>query len=271
MSSNRTMRDCPVCGPGCGPAPTLLGRLDSRFGAATYDLVHCQGCELIFLSPLPEQSVFERMYIQDGQFDEPAYRGPRAAAIHGFYKGRAVALLTATGGVRRPQRVLEIGAGLSWMSFAAKSLCAKLRTVAQDLSAEVAGECTWVDRYLVGELASCLPEIQQLGPFQVISMTHVIEHLPDPVATLNICRAVLDEKGIVFITAPYRPKGWDTGAAFSVWERWSYNHVPAHLQYFNAAQHEGLRSGPAWRLATFEASAEEGQAFECWLRHPPKN
>jgi hypothetical protein len=49
------------------------------------------------------------------------------------------------------------------------------------------------------------------------------------------------------------------------WRKYSYNHVPAHLQYFSKRGMKTAASLAGLRLRHWDASAEEGQAFEAWL------
>jgi hypothetical protein len=135
--------------------------------------------------------------------------------------------------------------------------------VAQDVSAECKNECPWADFYVVGEISDRL--VQQIGPYDVISLTHVIEHLTDPVEVLQVLSTLITGTGCIFITAPHRPKNWNRESPISQWSSWSYNHVPGHLQYFSesAMKSAALRS----KLVLAEWSMhEDGQAFEAILR-----
>jgi SAM-dependent methyltransferase len=266
---DRAPRNCPVCGSTAGQGRNLLGQLVSKRWKTTYDLILCPVCELIFLSPLPGKNDFVAMYVVGKQFDDAAYRGDRAKVAHEYYRRCVEALLSYQNKPPdAPHRVLEIGAGLGWISYAAKSLCPQSLTIAQDISPEVVHECTWIDQYFVHDLETSVDDILRLGPFHVIAMTHVIEHLPDPITVLNICRKLLAPEGIVFVTAPHRPPKWDPQAPFSVWEQWSYNHVPAHLQYFNENSLRRCAFLAHLTMPVYSAASEEGQAFEAWLRHP---
>ena len=210
--------------------------------------------------------MFDDLYIGNTQFlDGAEYTGKRADLAMNYYRERFLVLLKRIGVTAKQVRVLEIGGGLSWMSRAAKSAKPDSITVAQDLTAEAVETCHWVDHYLVGELPSKVDSIEDHGPYHIISMTHVIEHLPDPIAVLQLCRPLLNRRGIIFITAPYRPKLWNSQSRFSIWRRWSYNHVPAHLQYFNAESMKRCAESSGLEVVHFDATAEEGQAFEAWL------
>jgi hypothetical protein len=71
---------------------------------------------------------------------------------------------------------LEVGAGLAWASRACKQHDPRILTVVQNVSGECAKLCPWVDRYHVGTVDS-LPAGER---YQLISLTHVIEHLLEP-------------------------------------------------------------------------------------------
>ena len=104
--------------------------------------------------------------------------------------------------------------------------------MAQDVSAEVASRYEWVVQYLVCDVSD--ERLRAMGSYDIISLTHVIEHLVDPVAARHRCKSLLANGGTIFITAPFYPKGWEMGrTTISQWQQYSYNHVPAHIQYFS--------------------------------------
>ena len=244
------LRECPICKGQEVAGAKRLGTLDvtpgpvrgKGLGPELFDLVCCPGCELIFLSPLPPQEMLDALYIHSPQFDGSDYGSRRANVIVEVHRLRLEEIRTRQLGHSCPRwlwkflkrgvirykgaRVLEIGSGLSWMCRAAKSLIARTTTVAQDISSEAAASCPWVDRYFVGTLESKAEEIQALGPYDVISMTHVIEHLPDPVQVLRRCCALLAEAGLVFVSAPFRPAGWSPAAPFELWRQWGPESYP---------------------------------------------
>ena len=278
-------RGCPTCNGQAVATAEHLGTLEVTLGHVRgigperYDLVCCPSCELIFLSPLPPQKVFDTLYLYSPQFDCPDYQGDQANRVvenhrlwlHALLTRLPIshkpnrwlrALLRRLKIRRRPNRMLEIGSGLSWMSRAAKFFSDQTTTVAQDISSEAAESCPWVDHFLVGPLDSKNEEIQALGPYDVISMSHVIEHLPDPVHVLRLCSTWLDRKGIIFLAAPSRPVGWIASASSEVWKSWKLNHTPAHLQYFNERSMERCALKSGLRLVNYEADKD---AFIAWL------
>jgi hypothetical protein len=97
-------------------------------------------------------------------------------------------------------------------------------------------------------------------------MTHVIEHLVDPQAMLADVAARLGKGGRLFVTAPFRPTGWRPGDGLAPWLTYSYLHVPAHVTYFSREWFDQIAPRHGLEVVHWDASHEEGQAFELVLR-----
>jgi 2-polyprenyl-3-methyl-5-hydroxy-6-metoxy-1,4-benzoquinol methylase len=214
-------------------------------------------CDVVYLSPLPSDRDLHVLYVDELQFDYHSEED--ITKITEFMSGRLQAVLTQIG-LREAPTVLEIGAGLSWMARAAKKVNAISRTVAQDITPEASQKCSWVDHYIVGSIDDA--KIDAFGPYDVISLTHVIEHLNDPVAIMRRLKPVA--RGVIFITAPHRPVRWDGG--IESWRSYSYNHVPGHLQYFSERGMQRVAESAGFELIHWDATSEEGQSFEAWLK-----
>src|ERR1700690_2799072 len=152
------MRLCPVCSQ---PPASKLGELANTkvapLARSRYDLVHCRQCDVVYLSPLPSERDLEILYVDELQFDYHNEESSRR--VVGFISSRLRAVMKYIGVAAKPTllrrnpkplSVLEIGAGLAWISRAAKAISPRALTVAQDITAEAAEKCPWVDRYLVG-------------------------------------------------------------------------------------------------------------------------
>ena len=251
---------CRMCGKrgvsSVGPvSPTHPGAFQTK----NFTLQHCRKCDVVYLDPLPSAADLKLLYEDSVQFADAHYTAPdQVAKILDYYSDavRSLGLLPREGG-----RVLEVGAGLAWVSRACKAANPRIETVAQDVSAECANACPWVDRYFVGTLDS----LSEREPYSLICLTHVIEHLTDPVGMLRTISALLAPGGNAFITAPFRPAGWKRGQGIAAWRDYSYLHVPAHITYFSRRWFE--RNAPReFEIAHWDASHENGQAFELVLR-----
>lgn len=260
MLLGRKHRKCRLCGKHgaseIGPvAPTHGG----KFHTDAFTLQHCSRCGVVYLDPLPTPADLKLLYEESEQFTDAHYTDPvQVDRILDYYAGalRNLHLLPADGG-----RVLEVGAGRAWVSRASKTANPAVETVAQDVSAECAQACPWVDRYFVGPI-DALPDA---GTFELISLTHVIEHLADPAAMLRRLGALLAPGGRLFITAPFRPSKWKPADGIAPWRTYSYLHVPAHITYFSQAWFR--QRAPEWglRVVAWDDTHEDGQAFELVL------
>jgi SAM-dependent methyltransferase len=266
---NSNCRSCPICATPPGKND-LIGYLDATFGGnlavRRYRLTYCTCNALIYIDPTPSKEDLETMYSKSNQFTDAIYTDPAHVDAINQYMSDCLARILAARSVPLTQAlsVLEVGAGRAWMCRAAKQADSSCKTIAQDVSGEVANECEWVDQYLVCGISD--PQLDLLRPFDVISLTHVIEHLPDPVAAIQRCKSLLAKDGTIFVTAPHRPEGWQPGkSTISEWQQYSYNHVPAHIQYFSRGSMQKLAEKSGCNLSYWEDRHENGQAFEAWL------
>ena len=263
-------RNCPLCGI-AGNGAMRVGSLKTTVAVELerdrYDLVSCNVYALLFLSPAPSAHDLRAMYVDSVQFGDAVYTDPER--VRGIIEYMTSCLTRMLGRARRatrdPVAILEIGAGLAWMCRTAKLLNPLSRTVAQDISPEVTTCCAWVDRYVQDDVFNVA--LAEYAPYDVVSLTHVIEHLVDPVPVIRRCRDLLRPDGVIFVTAPHRPVGWNERSPdISVWEAYSYNHVPAHTQYFSKRSMQALAKKTGSVLEYWSDAHEQGQAFEAWLR-----
>jgi len=265
-------RNCPVCGAD-SISSIKLGVLTptneyNRFHS-DFVLLRCIRCDLVYLTPLPKKEVFDNLYINNKQFYNcQDYIGERAKIAIAFYKSRLDSMLNEINAnlSANKLKILEIGAGVAWISRAMKEINKNCLTIAQDITNECEHTCDWVNKYVVGEIDEKINVLKQDAPYNIISLTHVIEHLPNPIQTLKLLIPLLDDKGVIFMTAPHRPKNWDIDTTIENWRNWSYNHVPAHLQYFNHKSLSKLSALLNLKIAYYDDSSEEGQSLEVWLR-----
>ncbi len=125
------------------------------FEQSAYRLLHCNVCDVVYLDPEPSAGDLSTLYQGSVQFSDESYSGDaQALRVLDNYGRRLdrLGLVPEAG-----EALLEVGAGLAWVSRACKQRRAGVRTVAQDVSGECAVQCPWVDHYRVGPLRSLPP------------------------------------------------------------------------------------------------------------------
>ena len=264
FAAKHRLRACPFSGAS-GSSLQSLGPVavtqPGNFSSDEFRLVYCQKADVVYLDPLPIDQDFETMYSM-GQFGSSEYVDPdRIDAMMEYYSeciNQHFKLCQYD-----QFRLLEVGAGMAWVSKALKSIDPESLTQGQDVSPECMNVCKWVDDYFLGTVEEFSRQSQ--AKFQAISLTHVIEHLPDPVGTLKVLATMLDRDGVMLVTAPWRPKGWSPDQGLEPWLNYSYLHVPAHITYFSETSLQMAARQAGLSLAFWDASMDDHQAFEAVL------
>ena len=259
---NRDARHCDLCQREA-PCPQSVGRVRNTHGGAfsqdDYDLVHCRECDVVRLAPLPTDADLDILYRQNDQFDDDIYTDASRVESMLEYYGHCLDHLGLM--PRDGEASLEVGAGYAWVSRAIRQRTDAVRTVAQDVTEECANRTDWVDEYHVGSV----DELAADQRFRLISLTHVIEHLKHSAWMLLELSERLLPAGRILVTAPHRPEGWTPDSGVDVWLEYSYLHVPAHIAYLSKAWFEITARRTGLRLVHWDASSENGQAFEAVL------
>ncbi|MBI2439809.1 MAG: class I SAM-dependent methyltransferase [Lentisphaerae bacterium] len=193
-----------VCCNLCGVDDTLflfLAKDRNSKAQRLFRIVQCRRCGLVYLNPRPDQEEIKGYY-------PPWYHDRARAGItdieettawgitwRELMRKKAAPLLK-----RKTQgRILDIGCGdgsllkylqgLGWQTYGVEF---------NDVPAKYAREVLGLNVF-AGRLEEAhYPE----GAFDVITLFHALEHLPDPRQTLERTFTLLDQKGLLVIEAP---------------------------------------------------------------------
>jgi len=213
---------CPCGSRDLGP-PTRSFRLDGTRLA----LRRCAGCGRLLLDPrLPSRGL-------PGAYDD-AYYGAGARkfvpaierVVDSFRDGRARLAERSLGpGPGRNARVLDIGCGSG--QFLARLIARGHEGHGTELSLATGARASRVPglHLRVGALEA---DTYPPGWFDVISIWHVLEHLPDPDSVLRFCRGWLREGGALLIAVPNA----DSWQAKLFQGSWFHLDPPRHLDHF---------------------------------------
>lgn len=245
---------CPVCG---AQGPMHFGQArDVHFGApGIWHMRQCSdaACRTCWLDPVAAPGSLSELYrtyhthrstehvgvlralysqaMRGVLADRLGYPGPGPL---GALLGRCLSLdperveqiLHSVGYLRhRPNgRVLDVGCGEGARLDRLRSLGWQCVGVDFDEAAIAAGRGRGLDLRTGTVEALAEPD----ASFDAVTLSHVIEHVPDPLSTLTACRRLLRRDGVLWIATPNAvsdgARAW--GAAWRGWE------VPRHLQVF---------------------------------------
>ena len=157
-------------------------------------LARCRSCGHLMLDPRPTQAAIAASYDR-GDGVHGSWREEEAGRRQMWRKRAARTLASVPG----PGRALDVGAGFG--DFLAELTIRGWQVSGTEVSgaaAEVAGNRTSADIF-VGQIADFnAPK----GEFDLITMWHVLEHLPDPGAALGRCAALLAKGGSLIVAVP---------------------------------------------------------------------
>ncbi len=204
---------------------------------ATYDFHRCDACGLVFLDPLPTREELPTLYPSNyHNFDPPS--NPVSRLLLDRYYAHQTA--TCVGKMPRDGAFLEIGC-------ATGDILERMQRAGYDdvqgieLSLE-ACQRAWQRGQKV--FHGTLDEFETDQRFDLIFMSHVIEHVLDPIATAAKIATLLRPGGVLYLETP------NVGALDArLWgPNWGLLHYPRHLYLFDRATMTRLLEGAGLRV-----------------------
>ncbi len=209
------MTACPIC-QNASHREYLRAR-DHRTGDP-FTLRQCDGCQFVFLHPIPPNldRYYPTSYRRYGRFTQTLMARSQQ------FRARSWARLFLT-----PGRALEIGCGEGWMLRALQQRGWRVLGIERALAAAQHAASLNHIPMLAGDVTTLRPE----PTFDLILLHHVLEHLPNPMTTLQQCAALLRPNGLLLIVVP-NLDSWQF--KFSR-QHWFHLDVPRHLSHFTPA------------------------------------
>lgn len=202
---------CNVCG---ATSPARLFTATDYLTRERFAVVRCSRCALAFVSPRPSAPELGRYY--------PAvYYGTRRSGFEAITVRRRARRVERLHG-RAPGRVLDVGCGHGGML---RLLRARgWQVVGTEFGARPDEPADDLDlRYAPLEACGFPPD-----SFDVVTMWHVLEHMPDPQATLREVRRILAPGGRFLVAVP----NFGSLQARLTGPDWFHLDVPRHLFHF---------------------------------------
>lgn len=223
----------------------LLCRVDETLLRATIDgwhVVRCRRCGLVYLNPRPAEAEMEVLY-SEAYFCSMQRRTGTENAEKGI-AGRTEDIV----GIERFKKngtLLDIGCATGYLLACARRRGWEVTGIEfSEWAAHVAKEQFGI-KVLVGHMESLiLPEKR----FDVITIYHVLEHLPDPLKALEHASRWMKDDGLLVIRLP-NLQSFDAWFYQDQWEGWS---VPFHFYHFSPKTLKRLLGMAGLQVMRFE-------------------
>lgn len=214
-------RPCPLCGEVDAETLMSAGR---RFGPElVYQVVACNRCSLRFVRPLPTEEELVTLYGDD-------YYGEQEPAILSWDRLRLALHSTVlwhrrqTLRWRSPGRLLDVGCGDGDFLAALEKRGWEVHGCEFSRTAAGLARSKGIEVHQ-GPLSSAG---YPAGFFDVVTLWHVLEHLPEPARDLTVVHRLLKDDGLLVIEVPD-----SASPTFHLCGRsWFPLDVPRHLQHF---------------------------------------
>ena len=196
---------CPICS---GTSSSHIIAQNSAFGK-TFDIALCNFCELYYFAKQPSQSFLEDFY-EKQYFSEVRKRRFAYLLKSRFSKMRAFsqfAYIQNHLDTSEDKSILEVGsADGSFLSFFKKHGWVFKGLEFNEYIIKRARK-----QYgIILESKNILDIDPGSERYDIIAMSHVLEHLTDPVEVLGHCKKLLNPGGFIFIELPYSPLPGET-------------------------------------------------------------
>lgn len=121
-------------------------------------------------------------------------------------------------------RLLEVGAGLGYLTYSLRK--AGYDAIGMDISRAAVenANANYGPYFQAADLAEW--SLQKVGEFDMVLMTELIEHLPDPLRFLRMASSLLRPGGRLIVTTPNR-------SYYPKWMLWETDPPPVHLWWFS--------------------------------------
>jgi SAM-dependent methyltransferase len=225
------LSNCPVCN--ATQFSPFLTCVDHTVSRETFQIVQCNSCDFKFTNPRPEESVLGGYYKSE---EYVSHSNTRKGFINSTYqtvrKYTLLKKLQLISKYFKTGNILDIGCGTGEFLNVCKNAKWKTLGIEPDPDArKMAIDNYGLDVREESELKK-LPD----ESFEIISMWHVLEHVPKLNERIEELKRLIKPNGIIIIAVP----NCNSLDAKIYKEHWAAYDVPRHLYHFTPTDIESL-------------------------------
>jgi len=218
-----TLLKCPACGE-IEQSP-FIECIDYTVSHETFSIVCCVNCQFAFTNPYPDISKLGEYYMSTDYVSHSPKAKSLIDQVYVLARKQTLKWKTRLVKIHSPansKTLLDYGCGTGDFLHACKQngwsvTGVEPSAIARQIAVEKTGQ----------SISSTIEEVQPIA-FDVITLWHVLEHIPDLNRILSELRNKLAQTGTIFIAVPNR-SSWD---ANFYKDKWAAYDVPRHLWHF---------------------------------------
>lgn len=236
-------QSCPICSH--TEYKLSFHAVDHYVTGETFPVFQCGNCGLLITGNLPAPSDISRYYQSD---DYISHSDTSKGLIHKIYHkvrsvmlGRKLSIIRQASG-KSTGKLLDIGAGTGY--FLNHALSEGWEVTGTEKSRQ-ARDYAWQQWKLLLHPEDHLFTLPA-GMFDVITLWHVMEHLPDLDKYWKAIRHLLRQDGTLAIALP-NPLSTDAQHYREYWAAWD---VPRHIWHFSPENIQSLAAGYGFKMVS---------------------
>lgn len=213
---------CPLCKSN---KIKKLFNLDKRAHGDRFSVAVCEECEVAWTDPIPDEREISKFYPEEYHGKMGRHRFMPVMEFLVWFSRSKRAKEVSSLNSDLPGKILDIGCGRGWMISILKGMGWEVcGTELSTESSSFARERLNLNVF-TKKVADCNFE---KGYFDVVTLWHVLEHLPDPISGLREINRVLKDNGALVVEVP------DFGGLQSrlFGNKWFHLDSPRHLFHF---------------------------------------
>jgi SAM-dependent methyltransferase len=229
---NQPFRSPPVMEPLQGEAPTIAHDGPRIAHAGDHDIIDCKNCGFKHALPLPDPDAMAREYAENYYSEEKPDFITHAGEDQDWFRLAETDRLDMFEKLLGPgrRRLLDIGCGPGF--FLKTATLHGWQAAGIEPSRQAAAHA-----HSLGAPVTCglfdAQSAAKLGRFDVVTLTNVLEHIPNPIPILMLARDLLDAGGVLSVGVPndFSPFQFAAQTALGLDDWWVA--PPHHLNYFD--------------------------------------